>query len=93
MDKKILKEEEAVKSAFSALNPAQIARLVDAFRPDALSKTGVDAATMAEVKKRATGGTSWRCLCNWIPTAGWTNNKMMMMMTTPFKENKIAFQF
>lgn len=58
MDKKILRDDEAVKAAFSALNIAQLTRLLESFRPDQLSKTGVDPAILQEMKSKAQSG-SW----------------------------------
>jgi hypothetical protein len=58
MDKKILRDDETVKSVFSALNVAQLARLLECFRPDQLSKTGVDPAILQEFKSKAQSG-SW----------------------------------
>jgi len=53
MDKTIFSDDSSVAAAFSALNIAQLARLLEYFHPDELNHSGVDTALVREMNSKA----------------------------------------
>ena len=53
MDKALFADDAAVAAAFRALNVAQLARLLEYFHPDELSRTTVDAALVRDMNAKA----------------------------------------